>query len=166
MRRRPTASVGRAVLLLLASAALTGLTGCDSLFGPAVRAELRTDHDTYQPGQLVIVSITNKGERTIYNDVCGSGTEGLRSDGQWNLPGGTVRGCFSTGTAPTPSDAWRGRPIEPGTTRLDTIGLSMQAVPATWRVSLNLRDHRGRILPEEQRTARFTITTAGGASTP
>jgi len=125
-------------------------TGPGSLVGPAVT--VRTERAEYRPLELVAVTTTNSSSRTIWDDHCGGGMQGLEHTGDWNGSYGSGRACMDIG--PGPAD-WRMRsvPIPPGGTHVDALPVSGQAYAGTWRVALTLRDDAGRLLPIQRRAS-------------
>jgi hypothetical protein len=131
--------------VLIALVSLVTVACGDGGAGPGSQSvAVRTERAEYRPGNLVVVTTTNRSGRTIYDDHCGGEVQGYEYLEEWDANFGAARVCWE----PVPAVA-----IPPGTAHVDTLGVNGQAYTGTWRVELRLLDDAGAPLPEAQRVS-------------
>ena len=108
---------------------------------------IRVDRAQYRPADPVIVTITNRSGRTIYDDHCGGEVQGYEYLQRWNGSYGMRRLCSAL-ELPYPRTPIIAIPH--GATARDTLFVGSTAYTGTWRVMLELRDEANAALPEDQ----------------
>ena len=138
----------RRSVLGVSAALLACACGAPTELEPRVRA--RSTAGVYGPGSLLLIRISNPTGRAIVNDRCAGELEGWTLGGFGGPPPMTVSRFCGTPVPPTRIDV--------GGTAEDTLQIPPTFVVGQWRVRLDLRDDRGRLLPDGERTTNiFTV---------
>jgi len=126
-----------------------GALACGDAAGPEFGQEItiQTNSSDYEPGQLIIVTTTNRSDHVVYDDHCGGEVQGFEFLGRWNASYGAMRACYLFDRAGAHALEV---PIPGGSTHADTFHVNGQAYSGTWRVRLYLRGENGVSIPESQ----------------
>ena len=101
------------------------------------------------PLDPVVARISNRSAEVVYENLCGGELEGFGYvPGEWNASYGFARACLAGGGPPKAPYL---RPIEPGSSVVDTFYVNDLAYFGSWRFNFDLQDGDGDLLPRARR---------------